>query len=129
MLGEDLPHQRLAPRSEGRVPGSAVRLTTLPLYQPLLFEAIDEVGDPSTRDEDLPLDLAQEHRSLVIERLESAELGAGQVVTGGVCTAVCFDRGVRSCEHDPKLQCRLLFGCSVLQTYPSLLVFNVSVLR
>src|SRR5688500_12723443 len=68
------------------------------------LQSIDDVSDASTRYEDLPLKLAEQHRSLVIQRFQHTELRQRQSMRRDLLPCMCFHGGVRARQHDPELQ-------------------------
>src|SRR5690606_31270797 len=75
---------------------------------------IDQVGDPPARHQDLALELAQQHRTLVVQRLEHTELAGSQAVPLRVTGDQLAERRLRSREDHQELE-RLLFPGSGLK--------------
>ena len=103
MLGKNAPDQRIALLRERRISRTAILRTRASLDQALLLETVHEEGDTAAGDEYSPLDLAQQQWPLVIQSLEDAELGDGQVVSRDVRLRVPRHGGVRSRENDEQL--------------------------
>ena len=105
--------ERLALWSERRVTRAAVGLACPTFHEPLRLEAIHEVGDPSARDEDASLHVAEEEGALVIENLEDTEFREGNVVSRDVGLQLRGDRVVGAGEDDPDPERALRTGRTI----------------
>src|SRR5690606_28285997 len=92
-----------------REPGAAILRTLAPLPKPLLLQTVHQVGDPSARDQDLALNLAQPPRPLAAAGLEDPELREGACVSRAGRPGVRLDRGKGPRKHDEEFERPFLF--------------------
>src|SRR5450759_959362 len=103
---EDLLHQRRARTGERGVARPPVGGAQLPLHIPALDQLVHQEGDPAARHEDLPLHLAQQQRTLVVQRFHDGKLGDRDAVLLEVRLRPLGNGALRPREHHIQLERR-----------------------
>src|SRR5690606_28074763 len=108
VLREDPRDQLPARFGQGSISSPPVAGALQPFDQPPVCELVDQVGDSSTRDQDLPLKLTEQHRTLVMQSLEYPKLAAREAVALDVSRHQLTDRRLGPHQHHQELDSLLL---------------------
>ncbi len=100
MLWENATDERLASWCERRVAGTPVAGTRSPLYQPLLLEPVDEIGNSAARNEDLALQFSEEERATMVQCLHDGKLGEREAMPCHIILRVPRHRVARTRQND-----------------------------
>jgi len=104
MFREDAIHELDARTRERYVSSAPITWTVQAFQQAAPGQAVDEVGDPSTRHQHLSGDLAMQQGALMVQRLENGELGGGELMSTDVFGRACMKGGMGPGEDRKKLQ-------------------------
>jgi hypothetical protein len=100
-------YQALPVFGQHREPRPAIGGTRLPSHQSPRLEPIDQIGHAAARDQDVALELAEQHRALSAERLERTELSKCQVMPARMLGHPGLNQGMGPGQNLPELRGRV----------------------
>ncbi len=84
------------------IEATAIFLAGYPLYQSLLFQLIDDIGNTSCGEQYLLGDFAQPQRAFMMEHFQYAELTDAQTVTKDIASRMFCNAVEAAVENDEK---------------------------
>ena len=108
MGGENVCQQLFTFRGEADYIGAAIIGIGQAGYVALLFQILDDNGHVAAGGEGTIDNVANFHRAQVVQCLQNAELGDGEIITGEQFLCVAMDAGIGPIQTDYEPQIALI---------------------